>query len=44
LYVYLDGRFYSLGDVQGWAVPSPDGHKVAFLNTITANAWLITLY
>jgi eukaryotic-like serine/threonine-protein kinase len=45
LYVYLDGRFCSLGDVQGWAVPSPDGHKVAFLNTITAtNAWLITLY
>jgi Tol biopolymer transport system component len=42
LYVYLDGRFHSLGDIHGWAVPSPDGRRVAFLNTITAtNAWLI---
>jgi hypothetical protein len=42
LYVYLDGRFHSLGDIHGWAVPSPDGQRVAFLNTIIAtNAWLI---
>jgi eukaryotic-like serine/threonine-protein kinase len=42
LYVHLDGRFQSLGDIHGWAVPSPDGHRVAFLNTIIAtNAWLI---
>jgi hypothetical protein len=42
LYVYLDGRFQSLGDIHGWAVPSPDGRRVAFLNTIIAtNAWLI---
>ena len=42
LYVYLDGRFHSLGDIRGWAVPSPDGRRVAFLNTIVAtNAWLI---
>lgn len=42
LYVYLDGRFDSLGDIHGWAVPSPDGRRVAFLNTIIAtNAWLI---
>jgi Tol biopolymer transport system component len=42
LYVYLDGRFVSLGDIHGWAVPSPDGRRVAFLNTIIAtNAWLI---
>lgn len=42
LYVYLDGRFHSLGDIQGWAVPSPDGHRVAFLDRIVAtNAWLI---
>jgi hypothetical protein len=42
LYVYLDGRFHSLGDIHGWAVPSPDGRRVAFLNTIVAtNAWLI---
>jgi Tol biopolymer transport system component len=42
LYVYMDGRFQSLGDIHGWAVPSPDGRRVAFLNTIVAtNAWLI---
>ncbi len=42
LYVDLDGRFQSLGDIHGWAVPSPDGRRVAFSNTITAtNAWLI---
>lgn len=42
LYVYRDGRFRSLGDIQGWAVPSPDGHRVAFLDRIIAtNAWLI---
>lgn len=45
LYVHLDGRFYSLGDIQGWAVPSPDGRRVASLNAIvTTNAWLITLH
>jgi hypothetical protein len=42
LYVYPDGRFRPLGDISGWAVPSPDGHRIAFVNTITAtNAWLI---
>lgn len=42
LYVYLDGRFRSLGDIQGWAVPSPDGRRVAFQDRIvTTNAWLI---
>jgi Tol biopolymer transport system component len=42
LYVYLDGRFHLLGDIHGWAVPSPDGRRVAFLNTIIAtNVWLI---
>jgi len=41
-YVFLDGRFTSLGDIQGWAVPSPDGHRVAFLDRIIAtNAWMI---
>jgi eukaryotic-like serine/threonine-protein kinase len=45
LYVYLDGRFRSLGDIEGWGVPSPDGRHVAFLNPIVAtNAWLITLH
>jgi hypothetical protein len=42
LYVYRDGRVRSLGDIDGWAVPSPDGHRVGFLNRIVAtNAWLI---
>jgi len=42
LYVYLDGRFDPLGDIQGWAVPSPDGRHVAFLDRIVAtNAWLM---
>jgi Tol biopolymer transport system component len=44
LYVYRDGRYRSLGDITGWAVPSPDGRRVAFLNRIVAtNAWLIGL-
>jgi hypothetical protein len=42
LYVYLNGRYRSLGDISGWAVPSPDGRRIAFLNRIVAtNAWLI---
>lgn len=42
LYVYLDGRYRSLGDILGWAVPSPDGRHVAFMDRIIAtNAWVI---
>ena len=42
LYVYPDGHFRPLGDIQGWAVPSPNGQSVAFLNRIVAsNAWII---
>jgi hypothetical protein len=42
LYVYLDGRYRSLGDIIGWVVPSPDGRHVAFMNRIVAtNAWVI---
>lgn len=42
LYVYLDGNFRPLGDISGWAVPSPDGRHVAFLDRIVAtNAWMI---
>jgi hypothetical protein len=42
VYVYPEGKFYPLGDFSGWGVPSPDGRKVAFLNSINAtNAWLI---
>jgi Tol biopolymer transport system component len=43
LYVYLDGHFCPLGDIQGWAVPSPDGKRIAFwTHTVATNAWLIT--
>lgn len=42
LYVYPNGRYRSLGDIQGWAVPSPDGRHVAFMDRIIAtNAWVI---
>ncbi|MFZ0592947.1 MAG: protein kinase [Bryobacteraceae bacterium] len=42
LYVYADGRFRSLGDIQGWAVPAPNGRRIAFWSTTVAtNAWLI---
>lgn len=42
LYVYPNGSFRSLGDIPGWAVPSPDGRRVAFVNIIIAsNAWII---
>lgn len=45
LYVYPDGRFCPLGDIQGWAVPSADGHHVAFWNhTMATNAWLIKVH
>lgn len=41
-YVDERGKFRSLGGIQGWAVPSPDGHHVAFLNRIVAtNGWTI---
>jgi eukaryotic-like serine/threonine-protein kinase len=41
-YVDLNGGFRSLGDIAGFAVPSRDGHRVAFVNSIVAgNAWLI---
>ena len=43
LYADAGGRLFSLGDIQGWAVPSPDGRRVAFLDrTVATNAWMIT--
>lgn len=43
-YAHDDGSFQFLGDIQGWAVPSPDGRKVAFLNrSIATNAWTMKL-
>jgi Tol biopolymer transport system component len=42
LYVYLDGHFLPLGDIQGWAVPSPDGRHIAVWDhTIATNVWLV---
>jgi len=42
VYVYPDGKFSPLGDFSGWGVPSPDGKKLAFLNSLNAtNAWLL---
>ena len=44
MYVYPDGRSRSLGNIEGWAVPSPDGRLVAYLNRIeAANAWMVDL-
>ncbi len=41
-FVYPDGRYRLLGDIQGWLVPSPDGRHVAFLNSeSTSNAWVV---
>lgn len=41
-FVFPDGRNHLLGDIQGWAVPSPDGRRVAFINRGTAsNAWVL---
>jgi eukaryotic-like serine/threonine-protein kinase len=40
----LQGRITPLADISGWAVPSPDGRKVAFLNEIVdANVWLLSI-
>jgi len=41
-FVFPDGRSHLLGDIQGWAVPAPDGRRVAFVNRSTAsNAWVL---
>jgi len=42
LFVWPDGQRRPLGDISGWAVPSPNGHHVAFLNRIISNnAWIL---
>jgi eukaryotic-like serine/threonine-protein kinase len=41
--VYCDreARLHSLGDINGWIVPAPDGKRVAYLNTLLeTNAWI----
>jgi hypothetical protein len=41
-FVFPDGRYRPLGDINGWVVPSPDGRRVAFMNRTTAsNAWVV---
>ncbi len=41
-FVFRDGRSHLLGDIQGWAVPAPDGRRVAFVNRSTAsNVWVL---
>ena len=41
-FVFPDGRFRLLGDIHGWAVPAPDGRRVAFVNRLTAsNVWVL---
>lgn len=42
LFIKLDGQITPLGDIQGWAVPSPDGQKIAYLNDrFAVNAWVV---
>jgi eukaryotic-like serine/threonine-protein kinase len=44
VFVDRNGNLTSMGDIRGWAVPSPDGHRVAYLNHIVAaNAWMAEL-
>ncbi len=43
-FAYPDGKWRSLGGLQGWVIPSPDGRRVAFRDrTIATNAWIIKL-
>jgi len=40
LYCDLEGRIHSIGDINGWVVPAPDGKRIAYLNTmLETNAW-----
>ena len=42
IFASTDGHWHALGDIHGWGVPSPDGHRLAFVNPISAtNAWVI---
>jgi len=44
VYLYPDGRLVPLGNMYGWAVPSPDGQHVAFVDRPDAiNAWTVNL-
>jgi Tol biopolymer transport system component len=43
-YLQRDGRLFPLGDISGYALPSPNGRKVAYMNRISAsNVWTIDL-
>jgi serine/threonine protein kinase len=42
VFVDPDGRFHPLGEMQGWALPSPDGKRVVFTDSnVAANAILV---
>jgi hypothetical protein len=42
LFVDPDGRFHPLGEMRGWALPSPDGKRVVFTDSnVAANAILV---
>jgi len=44
LYLYAAGADpKSLGAIRGWAVPAPDGRRIAFLNrVVSANVWMLS--
>jgi len=44
IYFYeATGHLSSLGNIRGWAVPSPDGKKLAFLDQVDdSNAWMLS--
>jgi eukaryotic-like serine/threonine-protein kinase len=44
VFVFRDGTIRPLGDIDGWAVPSLDGRRVAFRDRLVgSNAWIIDL-
>ncbi len=44
VFITVNGQQHPIGDIQGWAVPSPDGRLVAYRDRIVAvNAWVLSL-
>ncbi len=43
IYFYeSNGQLHSLGNIRGWAVPSPDGKKLAYLDDVDdSNVWML---
>ena len=41
VYIHPDGTYSNVGNIEGWAKPSPDGKHITFLNDRNAtNAWV----